>query len=83
MDRSQKIRAASISAAGHAKEHRKLAVRAYMNELIPTEAVIESQIVEAFTRARLEMAQYETALARFDIDFVVGKEVQKLLKEVN
>jgi hypothetical protein len=29
------------------------------------------------------MAQYETALARFDIDFVVGKEVQKLLKEVN
>jgi outer membrane protein TolC len=83
MDRSQKIREASINAAGHAKEHRKLAVRAYMNELIPTEAVIESQIVEAFTRARLEMAQYETALARFDIDFVVGKEVQKLLKEAN
>jgi outer membrane protein TolC len=83
MDRSQKIREASINAAGHATEHRRLAVRAYMNELIPTEEVIESQIVEAFTRARLEMAQYQTALARFDIDFVVGKEVQKLLETVN
>jgi DNA topoisomerase IA len=52
-----------------------------MNELIPTEEVIESQIVEAFTRARLEMAQYQAAVARFDIDFVVGTEVQKLLEE--
>jgi outer membrane protein TolC len=81
MGRSQKIRKAALKAAGHAKAHRELAVRAYMNELIPTEAVIESQIVEAFSRARLEMAQYETAMARFDIDFVVGKEVQTLLEE--
>jgi hypothetical protein len=43
--------------------------------------VIESQIVEAFTRARLEMAQYDTVVAQYDIDFVVGKEVQKLLEE--
>lgn len=79
--RSQKIREASMKAAGHATEHRELAVRAYMNELIPTDEVIESQIVEAFTRGRLEMAQYEAVLARFDIDYVVGKEVQKLLEE--
>jgi outer membrane protein TolC len=79
--RSQKVREASLKAAGHAEEHRELAVRAYMNELIPTEEVIESQIVEAFARVRLEMAQYQTAVARFTIDFVVGKEVQKLLEE--
>jgi outer membrane protein TolC len=81
--RSQKIRAAALKAAGHAKEHRELAVRAYMNELIPTKEVIESQIVEALARARSEMAQYENVLARFDIDFIVGKEVQKLLEEVD
>jgi outer membrane protein TolC len=81
--RSQKIRESSIKAAGHAKEHRELAVRAYMNELISTKEVIESQIVEALARARSEMAQYENAVARFDIDFIVGQEVQKLLEEVN
>ncbi len=79
--RSQKIREASLKAAGHAKEHRELAVRAYMNELISTKEVIESQIVEALACARSEMAQYENAMARFDIDFTVGQEVQKLLEE--
>ncbi len=83
MGRSQKIREASLKAAGHAKEHRELAVRAYMNELISTEEVIESQIVEALARARSETAQYETAVARFDIDFIVGQEVQKLLEEAD
>lgn len=81
--RSQKIRESSLKAAGHAKEHRELAVRAYMNELISTKEVIESQIVEALASARSEMAQYENAVARFDIDFIVGQEVQKLLEEVN
>lgn len=83
MGRSQKTREAALKAAGYAKEHRELAVRAYMKELIPTEEVIESQIVEALARARSEMAQYENAVARFDIDFIVGQEVQKLLEETN
>lgn len=83
MGRSQKIREASLKAAGHAKEHRELAVRAYINELISSAEVIESQIVEALTRARSEMAQYENAVARFDIDFIVGQQVRKLLEEVN
>lgn len=81
--RSQKIREAALRAAGHAEEHRELAVRAYMNKLISTKEVIESQIVEALARARSETAQYENAVARFDIDFIVGREVQKLLEEVN
>lgn len=83
VDRSQKIRNASAKAAGHAQAHRELAIRAYMDELISTEAVIESQIFEALTRARSEMAQYENAQARFDIDFIVGRKVQKLLEESN
>ncbi|MGD9364507.1 MAG: TolC family protein [Desulfobacteraceae bacterium] len=83
MGRSQKIREASLKAAGHAKAHRELAVRAYMNELISTKEVIESQIVEALACARSETAQYENAVARFDIDFIVGQEVQKLLEEAD
>lgn len=83
MGRSQKIRASSLKAAGYAKEHRELAVRAYINELIPTEEVIESQIVEALALARSETSQYENAVARFDIDFIVGQEVQKLLEEAD
>jgi outer membrane protein TolC len=79
VNRSQKIRTAAIAAASHAREHRELAVRAYMNQLVSTEVVIESQIVEALARAKAEMAQYENAASRFDIDFVVGKEIRKLL----
>lgn len=79
VDRSQKIRNASMRAAGHALSHRELAVRAYMNELVTTEVVIESQIVEALARAKSEMAQYENATARFDIDFIVGTEVHAML----
>ena len=79
VNRSQKIRNATLAAATHAREHRELAVRAYMNELVSTEVVIESQIVEALARAKAEMAQYENAASRFDIDFVVGQEVKKLL----
>lgn len=79
VDRSQNIREASLKAAGHAQAHRELAVRAYMNELISTEVVIESQVFEALARARSETAQYENARARFDIDFIIGREVKKLL----
>jgi outer membrane protein TolC len=83
MGRSQKIREASLKAAGRAQEYRDLAVRAYMNTLISTKEVLESQIVEALSRARLEAAQYEAAMARFDIDFIVGEEVQKMIEAVN
>jgi len=79
VNRSQKIRNATTTAAAHASEHRELAVRAYMNELVTTEVVIESQIVEALTRAKAEMAQYENAASRFDIDFVIGQEIRRLL----
>jgi outer membrane protein TolC len=83
MGRSQNIREASFKATGRAEEYRELSVRAYMNELIQTKDVIEAQILEALSRARLETAQYETAMARFDIDYIVGQEVQKLIKAVN
>jgi outer membrane protein len=79
VDRSQKIRNACAKAADYAREHRELAVRAYMNELISTQVVIESQIFEALAHAKSEMVQFENAVARFDIDFIVGREVQKLL----
>lgn len=79
LERSSKIRSASDKAAHHAREHRELAVKAYMNELIPTEEVIESQIYEAISLAKLEMALYESAVARFDIDFILGKKVQDLM----
>lgn len=77
--RSQKILDATTKAAGHAREHRELAVRAYMNALIPTKEVIESQIFEALTQAKSEMARFEHAQARFDVDFIIGKEVHSLL----
>lgn len=80
IDRSQKIRSAAIAAASYAREHRELAVRAYMNEMVSTGVVIESQIIEALARAKAEMALYENAASRFDIDFVIGREMKKLLE---
>lgn len=83
VERSQKIRNASAKAADYAREHRELAVRAYMNELVPTDVVIESQIFEALTRAKSEMAQYENAVSRFDIDFIVGQKMMALFQAHN
>lgn len=83
LNRSRNIRNASLKAVNHAREHRELSVKAYMNELVSTEVVIESQIFEAMARVKSEMAQFENAAARFDIDFIVGQEVKKLLEAVN
>ncbi len=79
MQRAHKVYDSSQQAMRDAREHRELAVRAYMSELTTTEIVIESQIFEALTRARAVMSAYDHISARYDIDFIVGREVKKML----
>ncbi len=79
MDRAQEVRTSLAQAATDARTHRKLAERAYLNDLISTQAVLESQLVEALTAARAEKARYEQAAARFDMDFIIGREVRNLV----
>jgi outer membrane protein len=73
MDGARKARTAEIEAAQRGKEHRELTERAYMQQMVSTADVLESQILDALTEARSETAQYEYALARFQIDFLVGR----------
>lgn len=80
IDRSQKIRQSSQKAAEFAQQHRELAEKAYINQLLPTEKMIESQIYEALALAKFEMALYENATAHFEIDSVIGKEILRKLQ---
>jgi outer membrane protein len=80
MDRAQNIRASSMEAAADAKAHRELAEKAYLNDLISTQTVLESQLVEALTAAGAEKAQYEQAVARFGMDFIIGREVRSRIQ---
>ena len=79
--KSAEIIEACSKACDYAVEMRELASDAYINSLIDTKELIEAQIMETITLIRKEQAVYDQALALFDIDFVVGREVEKLLTE--
>ena len=70
---------AAGEAARAAEENRDLNERAYRDELVETKDVVESQLVESFMKAQHQKARYDHAEAMAHLDFVVGKEVNKLL----
>lgn len=64
-------------AQSYAEENRKLNVRAYQEELVETKDVIEAQIVETLASASLYRARHELHSALADLDYQVGKALQK------
>jgi outer membrane protein len=81
MDSARRTRTAEIEAARRAKEHRELTERAYMQAMVSTADVLESQIIEALTQVKSEAAEYDHALARYQIDFLVGRQFDQWLSE--
>lgn len=70
---------AAGEAARAAEENRDLNERAYRDELVETKDVIESQLVESFMKAQHQKALYDHIETQARLDFVVGKEVNRLL----
>ncbi|MBA4374539.1 MAG: TolC family protein [Thermodesulfovibrio sp.] len=69
----------AAEAAKAADENRDLHERAYREDLVETKDVIEAQLVESFMKAQHQKILYDHVEAQARLDFVVGKEINKLL----
>ncbi len=73
---------ASVSAAvaqEAATENRKLHIRAYRDELVETEDVIEAQLVEVLSKSLYQRSLYSHLEAQFELEFIVGQELARML----
>lgn len=80
MTRSQEQRHAMAEAAKSAEENRDLNERAYQEELVETKDVIEAQLVESFMKANNEKTLYDHIEAQARLEFVVGREIESVLR---
>ena len=71
---------ASKAAMEAAEQNRDLNVRAYQDELVETQDVIEAQLMESFMMAQYQKILYDHIEARAHLDFIIGEEVHKLLR---
>ena len=76
---AQEQQQSSGEAAKAAEENRDLNERAYQEELVETKDVIEAQLVESYMKAQYQKTLYDHIESQAHLDFVVGKEMDKLL----
>jgi outer membrane protein TolC len=62
-----------------AEENRDLCVRAYQDELVETNEVIQAQILESLMKAMHSKALYDHAESQVHLDLVVGNEVRAIV----
>ncbi len=79
IDAAQKQYQATGDAAQSATENRDLNTRAYQNELVETQDVIQAQLVEALMLAQHDKVLYDHLTLRARLDFIVGTEVTRRL----
>lgn len=79
LSHAQKVHESTSAAARTATEHRDLTERAYRQEMVGADDVIESQIMEALTLTRAEQAVFNHAASRIRLSFLVGKQLDELL----
>ena len=75
---SQEEAAGAALAAAH--DNRRLNVRAYQDDLVEMQDVIEAQLMESFVRARYQLVRFGHAVARAQLEFVIGREVARLTR---
>lgn len=80
LDAAHKSCDASGSALTAATENRGLNIRAYQNELVETDDVIQAQLMEAMMAAQHYKARYEHAALRSRLDMTVGTEVLRQIQ---
>ncbi len=74
MNQAGHVQGSSQAAAQYATEHRDLTERAYRQDMVQTDDLLEAQIFEALTLANAQKALYSHAASRFQVDFLVGRE---------
>ena len=79
LDAAAKRFQATRDAMEAAVESRDLNTRAYQNELVETEDVIKSQLMEAFMSAQHYKMRYDHAELRSKLNLVVGTEIERRL----
>ena len=52
-------------------------MRAYQDDLVEVEDVVEAQIMESLTIAQHEMIRYEHVTSRARLEFVIGTEIER------
>jgi outer membrane protein TolC len=80
MGQARRVIAAAEAAARNATENRDLTERAYRHDMVAADDLLEAQIVEALTLANAQKARYNHATSRFQVDFLVGREVSRLFE---
>ena len=76
---SQQQHQATTAAAQAAEENRELNIKAYQQELVETQDVIEAQLMEFFVKTQHYKALFDHIEAKAHLDYVVGTEVEKLV----
>jgi len=77
---TQKSYQATLEAMKAAEENRDLNTRAYQNELVETEKVIRSQLVEALMTAQHLKTRYDFVALQSQLSLAVGNEVVRQLQ---
>jgi len=60
-----------------AQENRALNTRAYQEDMVETKDVIESQLFESYTKGDFYRSEYDHAIARAKLDFIIGIAMQE------
>lgn len=79
LEAAERGHAATLAAMTAAIENRELNTRAYQNDLVETEEVIKSQLIEAFMSAQHYKTRYDHAALRSRLGLVIGAEVERRL----
>jgi outer membrane protein len=77
--RTQNQEYSAAAAMQAAVDNRRLNERAYRDDLVEVEDVIQAQIVESFTKAQHLKVLYDHLEARADLDLVVGNQIYRLV----
>lgn len=75
LNAAQKAHGATLEAFRSSEESRDLNTRAYQNDLVETEKVIRSQLMEALMSAQHLKTRFDHAALRSQLDLLVGSEV--------
>ena len=78
--RTQEQEAAALEALKAAEDNRRLNVRAYQDDLVEVQDIVEAQLIESFMIAQYEKVRYDHVEARAHLELVVGTEIDDLLQ---
>ncbi|MDP6779180.1 MAG: TolC family protein [Candidatus Latescibacteria bacterium] len=79
VSRAQEQQESAGEALKAASDNRRLNVRAYQDDLVELQDVVESQLMESFVKARYLKVLYDHVEAKAHLEFVIGREIDRLV----